>query len=303
MGLLLDCACHVNPHNPCSIPSGCGTAGCDHTRPRAGTCLTCPVIRPGSEARLPHRPPVCDGDRRLLNRWLGDIADLIADLTNPEPPIVDDRQHERFGVAYLKGGHRHVFSRGMHPSDPLAALGGVAPINSRRSQPDVTGSREPAIPVNADTLDLTATWRTHNLTGDAWPEDQVGHLSAATLLDEWCRDIRDRICPDQHLPEPDIGKIVTWLRVRLNLVCDRHPDVAAFADALRMLRGSLRSAAGQAEPPPEPCDGVTCARCDQRALFHKPTDTYRAECGNCGTLYTDDEYTAIVTDQAASVRG
>lgn len=299
----LDCSCHVNSFNPCSIPGGCGSAGCDHTsRSRGDTCTTCPIVRPGSEPRQPHTPPVCDGDRRLLGRWLSDITNLVDDLTNPEEPLVDDRQYERFGTAYFPGGHRHTFSRGMRPADPLTALGGVAPINSPTRHPRTSGSRERPIPINATALDLTGDARVPHLTGHAWPEDQIGYLSAGTVLDEWIRDTRARLLPDHHLPPATVNDMVAWLRERVDLICDQHPQVADFAEALRLLRGALRAAAGQTEPPPEPCDGVTCARCDQRALFHKPTDTYRAECGNCGTLYTDDEYTAIVGEQAKVAR-
>ncbi|GIM88880.1 hypothetical protein [Paractinoplanes toevensis] len=351
MGSYCDCLCHTISYAACDVPGGCGSTGCGQTR--TGSCVTCPVIRPDSKARDPHNPPVCDGDRTLINRWLGEIAGLVADLTNDEPAIVDDRRHERFATVYFEGGIRHVFSKGLFPSDPVSVLGGVAPINSRSKQPDVSGSRERAVPININRLDLIAPARVQNPTRDASGNDhqqhlvpqvrlssefrpvtasfdgkeitqqvrdreyvrdrdgklvmipaaeEAGGLSVATALDEWVRDIRHRMFADQHLPAATVDQMVMWLRVRLDDICDGYPQVADFALALKQLRGALRSATGQSEPPPQPCDGVTCARCDQRALFHKPTDTYRAECGNCGTLYTDDEYTAIVEEQAAAVR-
>jgi hypothetical protein len=236
---------------------------------------------------------------------LADVANLIADLSNPEPPVVDDRRHERFGVAYFTGGVRHVFSKGLKPSDPLAALGGVAPINSKSKAPNVTGSRERPLPIAVDALDLTAVARVPNPTphGSGWPEDHVGHLSAATVLDSWVRAVRDDLFPDHHLPPATVDEMVGWLRHRLEGICDRHPAVTDLAEEIRHLRGALRSEAGQTEPHPEPCDGVNCARCEMRALYRRPGDTYRAECSNCGTLYTEDEYAALIAEQAKTERG
>jgi hypothetical protein len=269
----------------------------------AETCLLCSVYRPDSEPRLPHRPPVCDGDRNLLDRHLLEIANLCAELTNPEPPVVDRRRHERFGIQYFKGG-REVVSLGEVWSDPLAAVNGVSPIPSRSKQPPVTGSRERPLPVSADLLDLKAPARQPNPTDRArdWPEDQVGRLSAATVLDQIVRDVRDTVCPVQHLPAATVDEMVAWLRNRVDDMCDRHPAIEDIATELRDLRGALRAAAGETEPSPEPCDGVTCDRCDTRSLFRRPGDIYRAECGTCGTLYNEDEYAALVGEQASAQR-
>lgn len=270
----------------------------------AGTCLLCSVYRPDSEPRLPNYPPVCDGDRNLLDRHLLEIANLCAELTNPEPPIVDRRRHERFGIQYLRDGQREIVSLGEVWSDPLAAVNGVSPISSKPKQRSVTGSRERPLPVRADLLDLKAPARQPNPTDRARdrPEDQVGRLSAATVLDQIVRDVRGILCPDQHLPVPTVRELADWLRNRVDDVCDRHPAVVDIAGELRGLRGALRAVAGEAEPSPEPCDGVTCDRCDTRSLFRRPGDTYRAECGTCGTLYNDDEYAALVGEQSRRQR-
>ncbi len=348
------CQCHTGSFASCDYLGGCGSrGGCCSSTP-AGTCLTCPVIRPESAARDPHRPPVCDGDRGLLDRWLGDINRLVAEIETPEPAIVDRRQHERFGVAYFEGGIRHTFSRGIRPSDPLAALGGVAPIDSRNSQPSVTGSRDRALPVNTNRIDLTAPARQPNLTRDKSgapnqqhlvPQvrvsrntrpvtatfnsrriiqnvhdrdyvrddhgnlvmvpitDDDGHLSAATILDGWVRDIRSRQFPDHRLPGTTVTDLTRWLRARLEQVCDHYPQITDLAADLRALCGALRAAAGESEPRPEPCTGVACPRCDLRTLMTCPDDDYRAQCGNCGKLLTVDEYAEAVTDQGAQQAG
>ncbi len=255
-------------------------------------CRTCPVYRPDSDPRLPHRPLVCDGDRALLDRHLYDIANLHADLTNDEPPLIDTRQHERFGTAYFPDGIRHVFSRGLRPSDPVARLGGVAPINSRTRQPTVSGSRERPIPIDAATFDLKAGARVPNPSPAAkgWPEDQIGRLSTATVLDQWARDIRDTLHPGQHLPPATVDQLVAWLRSRVDDICDQHPAIAEFAEEIRTLRSALRAAAGEVEPQPERCDGVPCRRCDLMTLYrHAGGDV---ECVNpdCRAINREDEY-------------
>lgn len=294
MGATCSCFCHTGPYAACDIPGGCGSIGCgrDH-KTRTGGCVTCAVVRPDATPRDPHNPPVCDGDRRLIGRWLADINLLHDDLTTPEPPVIDLRRNER----WTKDHKGRPALRGTVWNDPIAPLGGMGPTAARNTQPRTSGSRERPIPINTSRHDLTAPARNTGHPGD----DQIGHLSAATILDAWVRNIRDLLQPGHHLPDPEVGALAGWLRNRTDLICDQHPDVATYAEALKLLRGALRAAAGQIDPPPQPCDGVTCVRCDQRALFRKPTDTYRAECGNCGTLYTDDEYTTIVKQQAASV--
>jgi hypothetical protein len=269
------------------------------------SCSTCGVLRADAEPRIPNRSPVCDGDRNLIDRHLNDVANLVADLSNPEPPLVDDRQYERFGIAYFDGNRRHVFSRGMFPSDPLAPLGGVAPINSKSKAPSVSGSRERPIPIPVTVVDLKAPARQPSPSQAArdWPEDQVGYLSAATVLDQWCRSVRDELFPEHHLPPATVDEMAAWLRNRLEDVCDHHSAVAEFAEEIRNLRSALRSAAGQVEPRPEHCEGVACPRCDLRTLARMPYDTYRAQCGACGTLLTDEEFAETIKTQSLHERG
>lgn len=269
-------------------------------------CSTCPTYRPDSDPRLPNRPPVCDGDRTLLDRHLVDIANLVAELTNPEPPIVDQQRYERFGVEYLENGLRETVSLGHVWADPLAAVGGVAPINSRTREPSVSGSREQPIPIRVDVIDLTGTARGANLTdaGKVHPDDHIGYLAVASLLDGWARSWRDTLWPGHHLPPATVDELVAWLRTRLEDACDSYPELPLMADEIKALRSTLRGLAGEIDPPPEPCDGVDCARCSVRGnMFRRPGDTYRAECSTCGTLYTEDEYAALIAEQAKAERG
>jgi hypothetical protein len=292
MGSPCMCECHANPYLPCNTPGGCGS------QHRTGGCTTCPVLRPDSTPRDPHTPPVCDGDRRLLNRWLGEIADLHADLSQPEEPVIDQRRSER----WTRDHKNRLRNRGIMWNDPLAPLGGVSPINSRSKQPSVTGSRERPIPINTSVVDLTAVRRAHNLTSRAPADDQIGHLPVATVLDEWARDIRDQALPDHHLPEPAVDQQIMWLRVRLDIICDRHPDVAGFAESIRVLRGALRVAAGQTDPQPERCDGVPCKRCDLLTLFRQADGDVHCITPDCQAVLRDEEYQEWVATLAAELR-
>lgn len=270
-----------------------------------GTCTTCPIFRPDADPRIPHHPPVCDGDRALLDRHLVDVSNLVADLSNPEPPIVEQGRYERFGVEYQDNGRRETVSLGEVWRDPLAAVNGVAPINSRGKAPSVSGSRERAIPIRVDVVDLTGAVRGLNLTevGKRHPGDHTGHIAVASLLDGWVRSWRDSLWPGHHLPPATVDELVAWLRKRLEDACDFYPELPLFAEEVKAVRSALRGLAGEIDPPPEPCDGVDCSRCEKRSMFRRPGDTYRAECSNCGTLYTEDEYASLIAAQAKTERG
>jgi hypothetical protein len=256
-------------------------------------CCLCGIYRPDREPRLPDYPPVCDGDRHLLDRYLIEIANLHADLVNDEPSIVDRRRHERFGIEWLpKGGGRRIVSLGEVWSDPLAAVNGVSPIPSRSKQPTVSGSREKPLPISADRHDLKAPARQPNPSQAArdWPEDQIGRQSAATILDQWVRDTRDILFPGHHLPPATVDELVGWLRMRLDTICDRHHAVDEFAAEIRDLRGALRGATGATEPQPEHCGGIPCKRCQLLTLFRDPGGDVTCIDPNCQAVLRDDEY-------------
>lgn len=274
----------------------------DSRHPNA--CVTCPTIRPDAEPRLPHNPPVCDGDRALLDRWLTDIANLHHDLANPAPIESDRRRYERWG---RDNQDRRPVSLGETWADPLAQLGGVGPINSRKNnQPSVSGSRERPLPISADTVDLTGDARQPNPTIAArqHPDDQTGHLSAATTLDSWVRDWRDTLWPDHHLPVATVDELVSWLRHRLWDACDHHPAIDEFAAEIRALRSALRRAAGEGDQRPQLCEGVDCPRCGLRMMYRRPDGTGDVDCHNpdCQAVYGLDAYRELVAEQVAASR-
>lgn len=165
---------------------------------------------------------------------------------------------------------------------------------SNGTGPRVSGSREAPVPLALDVLDLAAAARlgsrgphARGVLGD---DDQIGHLSVATELEFWVIDWIDVRTRAEHRPEPLVMTLVRWLDVRLDWACDEHNAVDEFAADMRTLRTVLRRANGDLPQRPEPLVGVPCSGCDQAALYRDPGAQWRAECGACGKLYSDDEY-------------
>lgn len=160
--------------------------------------------------------------------------------------------------------------------------------------PRVSGSREAPVPLALDVLDLTAAARlgsrgphARGVLGD---DDQIGHLSVATELEFWVIDWIGARDKSEHRPEPTVTVMIGWLGDRLDDACDDHPAVDEFAADMRTLRAVLRRANGDLPQRPEPLVGVPCSGCDQAALYRDPGSQWRAECGGCGKLYSEDEY-------------
>ncbi|WP_047894529.1 hypothetical protein [Micromonospora sp. RV43] len=293
-------------------------------------CVLCRVYRPDAEPRLPHRWPVDEGCRHRFDRHVADIDDLTAallDLSTMEPTAV-------------RGG------------DPIAALGGAGPIRARSGQPVVSGSREPALPIDEDLVDLLAPARAGTVRDTLVPKtttervlvrsrkvvvdadgahireveytvltarpvldpdgnpllvaagDQIGYLSAATVLDEIVRDWRDTLWPDHSLPPVTVYQLTRWMRDRADEACDRHPGIAANAQEIRELRTALRRALGETEPLPKPILGSLCKTdgCDQVSQLMRHDGSEYIECDACGRLYTEDEYRDWTARLAHAVR-
>lgn len=250
-------------------------------------CVTCPVYRPDSDPRLPNRPPVCDADRALLDTHLWDIPDLYSRLgeTIPAPA------NSPYPVEAANGT---VAWRGV---DPIADILPAGPVRGQTRQPRVSGTRQPQAPTSLERIDLTlparpatrALYARGVLGIDA---DQVGTLSVATILDTWVRDWRATLWPDQQLPTPTVPELAQWLRNRAGDACDQHPTIDEFAAEIKDLRRVLRAHLGEtaAQPETDRYKAVACQKCDLRGvLLRRPGSDY-IECGNCGNLYTEDEY-------------
>jgi hypothetical protein len=153
----------------------------------------------------------------------------------------------------------------------------------------VTGSREAPIPLNVDVVDLSAQARNAQATdaAKAHPEDQIGQVAVASILDQWARDWRDEMAFAQSLPVPTVPELARWLGNRVEWACDRHPAVDEFAAEMGRLRAVLRGVLGLLDPPAEFCDGVVCRKCDRYALYREGD---YVECDHCGLLYSEQEY-------------
>lgn len=236
--------------------------------------------------RNPEHPQCCDPCRLWLPTLLRDIAEGYAELIADEPPPrpvgvrLDDDGSFEAPMAY------DVL--------PLPAGPVRAPGNGGR----VSGSHGAPVPIQLDPVDLTAPARLPNparsrgyYPRSLWPEDQIGLQSVATRLDLWVRDwISYDTCPGDHLPDATVSGLAGWLAVRVDWACNQHPAVDEFAAEMRELRAVLRRANGDGPIYPEPIQAVPCSGCDAVALFRPVNSPYRAECGACGKLYTDDEY-------------
>lgn len=207
------------------------------------------------QKRQPNRPQVCDGDRLRLAQDLRELPDLYALI-----PTV------------------------------------LAPNGSTGEK--VSGSREAPVPVSLDVVDLLGPARQPEPTAQAreHPEDVQGGLSVATTLDQWVRMWRDDRSKGERLPAPTVTSLAGWLAVRLDDACDTHTAIDEFATELRGLVMTLRSALNlrrHIERLPAPCPS-----CDTLALYRE-VDPHRGasswvECGNCGRLWSEDEYRRLV---------
>lgn len=261
------------------------------TPSRPAGCVLCLLYRPEQPPRRPDQPPVCDGDRRRLDRDLAAIAAMHQRLAEPGPVEHDRRWYRALDADGNPTGQ-------IRRNDPVAALLPAAPVRPRSGQPIVSGTRTPGAPIDLDTLDLTAPAR--NGTVHDPHRDQTGHLPVATELDQWVRDWRDVLWPDASLPQPDVDALVWWLQAGLDDACTWHPAIDEFARDVRRLRGVLRGALGETDPRPQVLWGVTCRGCDEPQLVRHPGDTW-IECDGCGRLYTETEYRDRLTEAAGRV--
>lgn len=245
--------------------------------------------------REAEREQVCDACRTRQVAQLRDLLDAYAALgvTDPAEPadllVLDDGTFD---------GPR-VYDVLPLPAGPVRAPNGSA---------RVSGSRDAPVPVSLDLVDLTLPARPGSRAPHArgvlgYDDDQIGWLSVATELDTWVRDWRTYPrCPGTVAPEPTVTAMVRWFVGRLDWACDEHPAVDEFAGDVRRLLAACRRVVGDVEQRPEYLDGVPCSGCDLMALYRERGSKYRAECGGCGKLYTDEEYERWIGMMAAQVR-
>lgn len=123
--------------------------------------------------------------------------------------------------------------------------------------------------------------------------DQIGHIPVTQVLDQEVRAWIAAGAPGARWrPAPTVPTLAGWLAARLDWACDNYDDIDAFADALRDTRGKLMAALGEFDPPPQPCEGVECNRCDKRMLFRTNDGSGDVRCENpaCRRVFRAEEY-------------
>jgi len=210
--------------------------------------------------------------------------------------VIDQRrQYERAAVC---NGCRTWLDRTLVEIVELYALLPANLLPGQAHGQRVSGSREAPLPLRVDPLDLMMPARV-GIVHDVW-RDQTGQVSVATILDLWVRDWRDVRDRGEGLPTPTVLELTRWLGNRLEWACDDHPAVDEFANEMRDLRRILRSFVGVNEIRPEHLD-VPCRRCDLLDLHRLPGED-RVECGSCGCLMTEAEFTTWTRLLAAHLK-
>ncbi len=158
----------------------------------------------------------------------------------------------------------------------------------------VSGSREAPLPLAVDALDLGLPARAGTIT-DPY-DDQVGHVSVATVLDTWVRDWAGQ--RREGLPAADVATLARWLADRTDWACDTHTAVDEYAAELRQLTRTLRVVTGTAQlvvrlPAP-------CPDCDLLSLIRADGEDH-VRCTECGRLWTEDEYQRLAIVVAAGL--
>jgi hypothetical protein len=283
----------------CVIP-GCWDFGQHHddcTDTRCRGCLP----------RLCSRGLVCNSDRTRLGAELADLGTLYAELV-AQPDLVDR-------MPWMTRQRRPIPTTNPDRKPPWAwveesggeELARVLPMGITRvsHQARVSGTREQPAPVNLDHLDLAAASRPASRTLFArgalgLDPDQIGTLSAATILDTIVRTWRDSLWPDQRLPVPTVPVMVDWLSKRLPDACDRYLAIDEYAEEIRDLRSAMRGVLGLNDSPPERCHGVQCRSCDMMNTLYR--DGTLVQCRYCGLNYSERDYREWVALLAAQAR-
>lgn len=181
-------------------------------------------------------------------------------------------------------------------ADPIAHALPAGPLNGSKSAPRVSGSPGRSAPIRIDPTDLLARSRHASLavaTSSRWPEDQVGYLSAATILDFWVRDWAD--LRGEHLPE--IGRerspaltLANWLLDRLDWACQHHFALDEFAGDIQQLSSALYGLCGYGAARPKLME-APCPSCHLLTLTQCYEES-NIECSaiECGRILTVEEY-------------
>lgn len=251
-------------------------------------CVVCPPRSAEDEGHDPDRERGLQCCARAFLR--------LASALNVIPDRVDELGGGGFVERDVRPGTRAVLVddrvvRVPAMADPVANLWPAGPVPGQRGGAKVSSAPGSSPPVSLDAVDLTSgvnhaarALLARGVLG--LDDDQIGHLSAATILHGWVRDWAE--IRREGEPMPDVREMARWLGDRLEWAAGMHPALDEFAGEVLELRGVLTALTGRSEPPPQAMD-QPCDRCHELALILEPDSGYIV-CGVCGRVMTGDEY-------------
>lgn len=172
------------------------------------------------QERHVERPDVCEPCRRRIARQLGEVDDYCAELAQPTQ-LEAEHWPRRYALKGADLGvaqaipvydpdapgevHRDTKGKPLH-RDPIAATLPAGPVRGANTDSRISGSREPAAPLNLDGLDLLGhpvkDPRTH----------QVAASTRDTLI-PWVRTTRRTVLVEVIAHgEPEWRAVTTWTR-------------------------------------------------------------------------------------------
>jgi hypothetical protein len=288
---------------------------------RTGSCIIC-----ASRDPLPDLAPCCGPCRSRLSGQLRDIPILVEELTEEhEADPANDPVSALLPAAMVPGRSGAPRVRGSRERPVPISVTRVdllAPADQRTVHDEHT---VPMVRATGETEWVTALFggkevhqeirRREVARGEAHPSqcscgrpdlhpargepvmvpagDQSGEISAATILDGWCRMFAEE--RRESVPTPRPADQSRWLLDRLDELF-RHPAVDEVAKEIGDLWHVLRRACGRAEPKPELCQGVPCKweGCDLRTLWRIPVSIFGeaeyVKCASCGRLMTISDF-------------
>jgi hypothetical protein len=182
-------------------------------------------------------------------------------------------------------------------TDPVAHLMPAGPVPGQRGGARVHAAPSSQPPLSLDVVDLTS-----GVNHDArqllargvlgLDDDQVGHLSAATILHGWVRDWAS--IRREGEPMPRVRDMCRWLSDRLDWAAGKHPALDEFAADLLELQRTLDAIAGHLPPRPQPVDRP-CPACGSLTVVREPPPahgppTEYVVCKSCQRVLTEAEY-------------
>jgi len=281
---------------------------------RTGNCVIC-------QRRNAREGQVCDPCQSRLSGQLRDIPVLVEELTEEhDADLANDPVSALLPAAAIPGRSGSPRVKGSRERPVPISVNRVdllAPADQRAVHDEHT---VPMIRTTGETEWVTALFggkevhqeirRREVVRGEAHPSqcscgrpdlhpargeplmvpagDQSGEISAATILDGWCRMFAEE--RRESVPTPRPADQSKWLLDRLDELF-KHPAVDELAKEIGDLWHVLRRAAGLTMPKEELLIGVPCRSldCEMKRLYRLPASEW-VECFACGNLLTEAEY-------------